>query len=87
MGLLSLLIVFWQGLRWIKFRRDDRLIVCSVMAPFLFTCPTTLMKVQHWLDTDVFVSEDEYEQVSCPACSRLHFLNRKTGRLLGEDES
>ena len=30
--------------------------------------------------------EDEYEGVICPACTRLHFVNRKTGRLLGQDE-
>jgi hypothetical protein len=24
--------------------------------------------------------------IVCPACTRLHFLNRKTGRLLGQDD-
>jgi hypothetical protein len=24
-----------------------------------------------------------YESVTCPSCARLHFVNRKTGKLLG----
>jgi hypothetical protein len=27
---------------------------------------------------------DEYESVTCPACKRLHFVNKITGKLLGE---
>jgi len=53
------------------------------MAPIIFTCPRTLAKVQHWLEEDEGASEDEYEPVSCLACTRLHFVNRKTGKLLG----
>ena len=44
------------------------------------------MKVQHWLDDDEDAPENEYESMICPACTRLHFLNRKTGKLLGQDE-
>ena len=42
------------------------------------------MKVQHWLDVDV--PENEYEGIICAACTRLHFLDRKTGKLLGQDK-
>ena len=55
------------------------------MAQILFTCPTVSMKVQHWLDED-HVPENEYEGITCPACTRLHFINRRTGRLLGHDK-
>jgi hypothetical protein len=55
------------------------------MAAFVFKCPATSMNVQHWLDDDEDVPEDEYEGVACPACLKLHFLNRKTGKLLGQD--
>jgi hypothetical protein len=55
------------------------------MAQILFTCPTVSMKVQHWLDDDD-VPESEYEGITCPACARLHFINRRTGRLLGHDK-
>jgi hypothetical protein len=56
------------------------------MAHLVFTCPTTSMNVQHWSDEDADVREDEYEGIICPACTGLHFLNRKTGRLLGQDD-
>jgi hypothetical protein len=57
------------------------------MAASVFTCPTTSMKVQHWLaDEDEGMSDNEYEAIRCQACARLHLINRKTGRLLGQDE-
>ncbi|MGA7809663.1 hypothetical protein [Bradyrhizobium sp.] len=55
------------------------------MARFVFSCPVTSMQVQHWLDDDDDAPEDEYEAVTCKACARLHFLNLRTGRLLGQD--
>jgi hypothetical protein len=56
------------------------------MAPFLFTCPNTSMKVQHWLDGDEDSEETDYEAMRCPACINVHLINRKTGKLLGEEE-
>jgi hypothetical protein len=56
------------------------------MAAFIFTCPETSMLVQHWLDEEVDVQENEYEGLICPACTKLHFFNRKTGKLFGQDE-
>jgi hypothetical protein len=44
------------------------------------------MKVQHWLDDDEEAPENEYEAITCSACTGVHFLNRKTGKLLGQDE-
>jgi len=46
------------------------------MAAFLFTCPVTQMKVQHWLDDDEDASEDDYEGITCEACAGVHFVNR-----------
>jgi len=54
------------------------------MAPFIFICPVTQMRVQHWRDDAPGVSEDEYETVACRACTRIHLVNRKTGKLLGQ---
>src|SRR6516165_3835676 len=54
------------------------------MAALLFTCPATGMSVQHWLDDDNDAQRDEYETVVCQACTWLHFINRKTSRLLGQ---
>jgi hypothetical protein len=56
------------------------------MPTLLFTCPRTQMKVQHWLDDDEDVSDNEYEAVTCQACARLHLINRKTGKLLGKQD-
>ena len=55
------------------------------MAASVFTCPSTRLKVQHWLD-DEDAPETEYEAITCKACARLHLINRKTGRLLGQED-
>jgi hypothetical protein len=44
------------------------------------------MNVQHWLDDDDRPG-DCYQSIVCPACARLHFINRKTGRVLGQKEA
>jgi hypothetical protein len=56
------------------------------MPHFIFKCPSTGLNVQEWIDDEDGPSENEFEGVTCPACTRLHFLNRKTGKLLGEKE-
>jgi hypothetical protein len=58
------------------------------MAAFIYRCPTTGLKVQGWLE-DESLSENgsaSYEAVICTACTRVHFVNRKTGRSIGDDE-
>jgi hypothetical protein len=58
------------------------------MANIIFKCPRTGMNVQHWL-ADESAEDDStssYETVICQACSRLHFINRSSGRLLGAEE-
>jgi hypothetical protein len=45
------------------------------------------MVVQHWLDSGDEVPEDDYEGVDCPACVQAHFINRKTGKVLGSETS
>jgi hypothetical protein len=57
------------------------------MAPIMFRCPATRLSVQGWLADDPPVTEGEvYETVTCLACTRLHLINRATGRVLGDDE-
>jgi hypothetical protein len=54
----------------------------------VFRCPRTGLNVQHWLDELKPGDPDSaYESVACKACTRLHFINRSTGRLLGEDRT
>jgi hypothetical protein len=55
------------------------------MANIVFKCPSTSFNVQHWIDDkDDDESDGCYESVACPACMKVHFINRKTGKLLGE---
>jgi hypothetical protein len=58
------------------------------MLPFVFRCPVFKKEVQHWLDDvdDPPAGGESYEAITCPACTRLHFVNRKTGKLLGDEE-
>jgi hypothetical protein len=53
------------------------------MTQILFTCPVAAIKVQCELDQSGAPSDAEYSQVTCQACTRLHLINRKTGKLLG----
>jgi hypothetical protein len=58
----------------------------SFMGNILFKCPRTGMNVQHWLADEPQPDNPQctYETVVCKACSRLHFINRSTGKLLGD---
>jgi hypothetical protein len=31
-------------------------------------------------------ADERYDAVSCPACGKPHFVNRKTGKLLGHEK-
>jgi hypothetical protein len=46
------------------------------------------MKVQHWVAEDAAAGKDKsyYDAVTCPICLRLHFVNRVTGKTLGEKD-
>lgn len=57
------------------------------MGHILFRCPRTGLNVQHWLADEVGQDQTQcsYETVACKACTRLHFINRSTGGLLGEE--
>jgi hypothetical protein len=33
---------------------------------------------------DPDISENEYEAIPCPACTGIHLVNRKTGKLLSQ---
>ena len=58
------------------------------MGKLLFTCPVTNIRIQHWLDDyDPSKPGDCYQSIICQSCARLHFINRKTGRVLGQKEA
>lgn len=56
------------------------------MGNIVYRCPRTGMYVQHWMAEEVTPDTPlcTYDTVICKACARIHFLNRVTGRLLGE---
>jgi hypothetical protein len=56
------------------------------MANIIFKCPRTGMNVQHWLADEPESNDPTYETVVCKACSRLHFINRSNGKLLGDQK-
>jgi hypothetical protein len=60
----------------------------GMMGNVLFRCPRTGLNVQHWLADEVGPDDPQcgYETVLCKACTRLHFINRRTGKLLGDQE-
>jgi len=51
------------------------------MAAFIFKCLGTHLNIRHWLGDGGDLPENEYEVVKCAACTRLYFINRKTGDL------
>ena len=60
---------------------DQSILVARMNDLIKFRCPETDLEVQTLLD-----NKDEariYEAVICPACARLHFINRSTGKALG----
>jgi hypothetical protein len=56
---------------------------------FCFAVRRTGMNVSHWVDDDAPGWEDPlyYDAVPCPACALLHFINRSTGKLLGDKKT
>jgi hypothetical protein len=58
------------------------------MSAFVYRCPNTGKLVQAWTVEDPYESEaDAYEPVRCIACMRLHMVNPRTRKVLGEDNA
>ena len=57
-----------------------------MMANVIFRCPASDLNVQYQLDDDPDISDNEYEGIMCPGCTRMHLLNRKTGKLLDQND-
>ena len=57
------------------------------MVPFIYRCPVTGLRVQG-LFADEVPAEDTntYESVTCLVCTRVHLVNRSTGKTLHEDD-
>jgi hypothetical protein len=58
------------------------------MAQLMFKCPRTGMNVQHWLEeAEPDGRHPVYVSVICKACTRIHFIDSATGKLLGEERA
>jgi len=53
---------------------------------FLYRCPNTGQNVQGWSADEVTDDDDAYQSVPCIACTRLHLVNLKTGKVLGDED-
>jgi hypothetical protein len=56
------------------------------MAMFVYRCPNTGLQVQAFVADDPIEDEGEFEAIACTACTRLHWVSPKTGKVLGSDE-
>ncbi len=55
------------------------------MPTILYRCPLTGSRVQGWIAEDVTDgNESTYESVTCLACQRVHLVNPKTEKVLGD---
>ncbi len=57
------------------------------MPAILYRCPHTGSHVQGWI-AEVVTDADEntYEPVTCIACQRVHLVNPKTEKVLGDTD-
>ena len=59
--------------------------VIGPMASFVFRCPNTRLNVQGFIADDPADAE-AFEPVICTACTRVHLVDSKTGRVLGDED-
>jgi hypothetical protein len=72
----------------IKRSGRHRLLDVTMDRLIIFWCPAAGVDVQTlWPPHDREEKHGpHYESVTCPSCTRLHFVNRKTGALLGYEK-
>jgi hypothetical protein len=56
------------------------------MPTFLYRCPNTGLNVQGWVSDDPSPDDDSFRAVTCTACTRVHLVNPKTGKVLAEED-
>lgn len=51
----------------------------------LFKCPISGLTVQGRIErTHEGEHAEHYQEVDCPGCGAAHFINRRTGKVLGQ---
>jgi hypothetical protein len=57
------------------------------MTAITYRCPIMRQSIQYWLDEEDGVDEGQkYIAVLCYVCLELHFVERMTGKVLGEGD-
>jgi hypothetical protein len=57
------------------------------MAVFIYRCPVTGYNVQAFIaDDPTRGREDTFQSVTCTVCARVHPVNPKTGKVVGDRE-
>jgi hypothetical protein len=56
------------------------------MATFLYRCPATGYNVQGFVADHPAKDDTVFQSVTCTACSRVHLVNPKTGKVVGADK-
>ena len=73
-----------RGLTQIKAPSARKAFV-GTMAPFIYRCPNTGLRIQALAAEEITEGEDTYEAVTCIMCQQVHLVNPHTGKVLGED--
>jgi hypothetical protein len=56
------------------------------MGNLIFSGHRTGLNFQHWMEDEVVPDDRRCTYDHCPACMRLHFINRSSGKRLGEKD-
>lgn len=56
------------------------------MPPFLYRCPITGYMVQGFIADDPTEDQATFQPVTCTACTRMHLVNPKTGKVIGDND-
>ena len=60
--------------------------LCFVQCRGRFSIVARTPNVQGWSADEVTDDDDTYQSFPCIACTRVHMVNLKTGKVLGEQE-
>jgi hypothetical protein len=56
------------------------------MAAFIYRCPVTGYNVQAFVADDPTKVADAFRSMTCTVCARVHLVNPKTGKVVGDRE-
>jgi hypothetical protein len=56
------------------------------MSTFLYRCPNTGYRVQGLVAEETSDDSESYEAITCIVCQRVHLVNPRTGKVVGERE-